>query len=275
LSSGAVGVDHAGPLSGTVVPVEHEHVQVIDRSIDLLETLSEGPRSLTEVCRVTGLSKGTAFRLLAGLIARGMVMKDPVGSTYMLGPALFGLVQGALSGIGAIATVGRTALRELSEATGETVALHVQSGLERLNVEEVPSRHSIRYSSLASGVAPVHNASVGLVLLAFSPEERCERTLDLLEASGEAFDRGTVEARLRKTRRDGHAISVGERVPGATAISVPVQSHHLLLALSVLGPEQRLPVARLKSFLAGMRRTADRLVAVLDQQAPLPIEEAS
>ena len=196
--------------------MEHEHVQVIDRSIDLLETLSEGPRSLTEVCRVTGLSKGTAFRLLAGLIARGMVMKDPVGSTYMLGPALFGLVQGALSGIGAIATVGRTALRELSEATGETVALHVQSGLERLNVEEVPSRHSIRYSSLASGVAPVHNASVGLVLLAFSPEERCERTLDLLEASA----RPLIVERLRRGC-GRHAVTAMQSAPANAFLAQP------------------------------------------------------
>jgi DNA-binding IclR family transcriptional regulator len=270
-----LGSTRSGPLSGTVVPVKREHVQVIDRSIDLLEALSEGPRSLTDICRVTGLSKGTAFRLLAGLAARGMVMKDPVGGTYMLGPALLGLVQGALSGIGAIATVGQTVLSELSESTGETVALHVQSGLERLNVEEVPSRHSIRYSSLAGAVAPVHNGSVGAVLLAFSPEERRERTLDLLEASGDTFDRAAVETSLSKARRDGHAISIGERVPGATAISVPVQSRHLLLALSVLGPEPRLPVARLKSFLPGMRRAADRLVVVLDQQAPLPIEEAS
>jgi IclR family transcriptional regulator, KDG regulon repressor len=255
--------------------VQNGHVQVIDRSIDLLETLSEGPRSLTDLCRVTGLPKGTAFRLLAGLAARGMVIKDPVGGTYMVGPALLGLLQGTLSGIGAIATVGQTALRELSESTGETVALHVQSGLERLNLEEVPSLQSIRYSSLAGAVAPVHNGSVGAVLLAFSPEKRCERTLDLLEASGEAFDRGAVEARLSKARRDRYAISIGERVPGATAISVPVQSHHMLLALSVLGPQPRLPVARLKSFLPEMRRAADRLVVVLDQQARLPVMDAS
>src|ERR1700757_1459362 len=115
----------------------NDRVQVIDRSIDLLEALAQGPSSLTEICRQTGLSKGTAFRLLAGLSARGMVMKDPVGNSYVLGPGLLRLVQDALAGIGAVVTVGSNALRELSERTGETVALDVQVGVERVCVEEI------------------------------------------------------------------------------------------------------------------------------------------
>jgi DNA-binding IclR family transcriptional regulator len=255
-------------LSGTIVPVSFDRVQVIDRSIDLLEALSDGPRSLTEMSRATGIPKGTAFRLLAGLAARGMVIKDPVGSSYALGPGLLRLVQGALSGIGAIGTVGRAELEQLSEETGETVALHVQTGLERTCIQEIPSRHSIRYSALVGAVAPIQNGANGIVLLAFTADERRERTLELLDASGQELDRRALDGRLKKAQRDGWAISVAERVPGATAISVPVQSDHLLLALSVLGPEARLPPAVLKRFLPAMRRTAEHLVAVLDAQRP-------
>jgi DNA-binding IclR family transcriptional regulator len=255
--------------------VTKERVQVIDRSIDMLEALSEAPCSLTEICRSTGLSKGTAFRLLAGLAARGMVTKDPVGNSYMLGPGLLRLVQDALSGIGAVVTVGSKAVRELSERTGETVALHVQSGLERVCVEEIQSPHSIRYSSLAGSAAPIYNGATGVVLLAFATPERRKRSLDLLEESADAIDRDALEARIAQARQDGWAVSAGERVAGATAISVPVPSELLLLALSVLGPEERLSPATLKSFVPAMRRTADHLIAVLDAQRLFPAREAS
>jgi DNA-binding IclR family transcriptional regulator len=248
--------------------VSGEAVRVIDRSVDLLDALAEGPRSLTEICRGTSLSKGTAMRLLGGLGAHGMVVKDPVGGRYMLGPGLLTLVDGALSGIGAVATVGRLALRQLAEETGDTVALHVQSGLERICVEEIPSSHSIRYSSLVGAVAPVENGASGVVLLAFSPNERQAQTVEMLAASRDAFDPAALEAKLVRARHDGWAISTGERVPGATSISIPVPSRVLLLALSVLGPEDRLPPSTLKSFLPAMRRTAEHLVDVLDVQSP-------
>lgn len=243
-----------------------ERVQVIDRSLELLESLSEGPRSLTEICSATNLSKGTAFRLLAGLSARGMVMKNPVGNTYTLGLEFLRLVQGALTGIGAIVTVGRTVLRELSEETGETVALHVQTGVERLCVEEIPSQHSIRYSSVVGGVAPIHNGAIGIVLLAFTSSEQSSRTLDQLVDSGQAIDRAAIELRMKQARQEGCSITVGERVPGATAIAVPVQSRLVLLALSVLGPEGRLPPSTARGFLPDMHRAAERLVAILEAQ---------
>jgi DNA-binding IclR family transcriptional regulator len=248
-------------------------VQVIDRSWDLLEALSDGPRTLTQICRATGFPKATAFRLLGALISRDLVLKGTADSTYMLGPGLLRLVQGALSGVGVISTVGRQVLFELSEVTGETTTLHTQSGLERMSLEEVPGRHSIRYSSVSGGVAPIHNASVGAVLLAFSGEEDRERTLALIAEADPDFDRQTLEARLDRTRRDGWAISVAERIPDATAISVPVRSEQLLLALSVMGPIERLTPATLKRFVPAMQQAAERLVGVLDAQLPLPLDQ--
>jgi IclR family KDG regulon transcriptional repressor len=245
----------------------NEHVQVIDRSVDLLEALSKGPRSLAVICTATGLSKATAFRLLAGLAARGFVMKNPAGSTYMLGPGLLRLGKGALAGVGTLATLSRPALAELSSETGETVALHVRIGLERASVDEVPSQHSIRYTSIVGSVAPLHVGASGCVLLAFMADEPRERTLALLEASVPDLDRPALETRLVAARRDGWAINLGTRLVGACAISVPVQSDPLLLSLSVIGPSARLEPETLEGFLRSMRRTADRVADMLSTRA--------
>jgi IclR family transcriptional regulator, KDG regulon repressor len=244
-------------------PLSNERVQGIDRWVELIETLADEPRSLAAICRATGLAKGTAFRQLAGLAARGIVMKDPIGSTYTLGPAMLRLATAALSSVGSLVALDRSALEELSEETGETVALHVRSGLERVSVDEVPSRHSIRYTSLVGAVAPLHVGASGCVLLAFMPDDQRDRSLTLLAAAVRDLDRQALEERLRMARRDGWAVSLGARLPGASAISVPVQSDPLLLSLSVVGPSSRLPAARLEGFLPPMRRAASRVAAAL------------
>lgn len=243
-----------------------DRVQVIDRSVDLLEALADGPRSLSEVCRTTGLSKGTAFRLLAGLGARGIVIKDPAAVNYMLGPGLLRLVQGALSGVGAIATLGRTALESLAAETGETVALHVQTGVQRVCIDEVPSQNVIRYTSSIGSVAPLHIGSAGKVLLAFMEPEAQQRTLALMESTYDDVDAARLAAALKPIARDGLATSTGERVEGASAITVPIRSGVLLLSLSVLGPTPRLPKARLLSFVPVMRQTAAHIEDALPPQ---------
>jgi DNA-binding IclR family transcriptional regulator len=242
-------------------------VQVIERSLDLLEALSEGPRSLSAVCRTTGLSKATAFRLLAGLNHRGVVIKDPATATYMLGPGLLRLVHGAMTGLAAIAALGRAEIERLALVTGETVALHVQAGLERSCVDEVPSTQTIRYTSSVGSVARLDVGSAGQVLLAFMPAEERGRSLALLE--GRLREEGADPARLRRqiaaVGRQGWATSLGERVKGAAAISVPVGSRPLLLALSVLGPDTRLDKASLKAMLPEMQRTAAALAGLIDR----------
>jgi DNA-binding IclR family transcriptional regulator len=232
----------------------------------MLEVLSDGPQSLSMICRTTGLSKATAFRLLAGLNHRGVVIKDPATATYMLGPGLLRLVHGALSGIGAIATLGRGAIEELSTATGETVALHVQAGLDRVCVDEVPSSEVIRYTSSVGSVGRLDVGSAGKVLLAFMPSSERERSLKLLQPKLEAD--GIDPAKLQRTivgvRRQGWATSSGERVKGASAISIPVESNPLLLSLSVLGPTTRLDKSKLKAMLPKMDHTAAQLIELIN-----------
>ena len=131
----------------------------------------------------------------------------------------------------------------------------------------MPSTQTIRYTSSVGSVARLDVGSAGKVLLAFMPEEERERSLALLEAG--LRDEDGDPAKLRRTiasvRRQGWANSLGERVKGAAAISVPVESRPLLLALSVLGPDTRLDRDALMAMLPEMRRTAAALAELIDR----------
>jgi DNA-binding IclR family transcriptional regulator len=243
-------------------------VQAVERSIGILMALAGGARTLTDVTRATGLTKGTAFRLLASLNHEQLVIKDPTANAYLLGPGFLRLLQGVMGDLGSVATLARPALTDLWTASHETVALHVRIGAERICVAELPSPQPIRYVSAVGTAAPLHVGSAGKVLLAFLSPDALERTLLALPL-GQATEATITDAELLRQelatiRRQGWAMSVGERIVGASAISVPVRSgDEPLAALSVLGPSDRLsPQARL-ALLPELRKAATAIESML------------
>lgn len=253
-----------------------ERVQSVDRAIDILMTLVAGPKTLTDVCRATELPKGTAFRLLHSLSDRGLVIKDPGRDhLYMLGPNLLRFAQGVTLGLGSIGTLAAPVLEGVSEQTQETVTLHVRIGVERVCIFVIPSPSALRYTASPGSKAPLHVGAAGMTLIAFLGEEEIERVLSSLPqpletlTDGTVTEMGTLRRRLTDVRRRGYAISAGERVPGAAAVSVPLRAHgELVAALSILGPASRLPRRRLAEVAEELQGASSEIEAILDGRDP-------
>ena len=240
-----------------------DRVQSIERGIDVLMALAAGPKTLTEVTRETGLSKGTVFRLLASLNYENLVVKDS-GNVYMLGPGCLRLMQGVMEGLGAINAVARPALVDVWEETAETVTIHVRVGLERICIGELPSPEPIRYMSTVGASAPLPVGSAGRVLLAFMPQPELDALLPSLLPAGLFEDEASLRSELDLIRERGYALSSGERVKGAAAVSVPVHGRQgFLAALSVLGPDFRLDEERRIELVPHLRRAAETIGAAL------------
>jgi DNA-binding IclR family transcriptional regulator len=243
-------------------------VQSVERGIDILMALANGPKTLTEVKIETGLSKGTAFRLLASLNYENLVVKEAHSNLYMLGPGFLRLFQGVMQGVGAITAVAKPALTSLWEETEETVTVHVRVGAERICIEELPSPQPIRYVSTLGAAAPLHVGSAGKVLIAFMESAEMEKTLQTLPllpvTSATISDLDALRAELDTVRRQGYAMSHGERIPGASAVSVPVRGlQGFLASLSVLGPADRLPRKRRLELVPLLQSTAAGIGAAL------------
>lgn len=246
-------------------------VQSIERGIDILMALANGASTLTEVARATGLSKGTAFRLLASLNHEQLVVRDPDDTVYVLGPGFLRMFQGAMTNLGGIATLARGALQELWERTGETVTLHVRIGFERICVAELTSPQPLRYSSTVGATAPIHVGSAGKVLLAFLPRDELARALSEMQLSSITHLTITDGQRLREelaeVKARGWAISEGERIIGAAAISVPIRGNAGLAAsLSVLGPLERMNHSVRLAMLPHLQRAAASVEIALNSR---------
>ena len=76
--------------------------------------------------------------------------------------------------------------------------------------------------------------------------------------------RRVILEELKKVRKQGYAISYGERIIGALAISVPIKGYFFPVALTILGPEQRLK-PKINKLLEEMKERASRISFLYQQ----------
>ncbi|MBE1489336.1 IclR family transcriptional regulator [Plantactinospora soyae] len=133
---------------------------------------------VSEISRRTGLPKSTTSRLVADLVAYGLL--DRTGSALRIGVRLFEF--GALAARRRdLRTIALPYLTDLREATGQSVQLAVLAGTDVVHVEMLPGRDAPRMPSEVGGRLPAHACAAGKALLAFSVDAAvslvCDRPL--------------------------------------------------------------------------------------------------
>lgn len=228
-------------------------VRSLDRAVAILCAFDDArPRlSLSEIADALHLNTSTAHRLLQALKAHGLVTQPGGGKAYALGPTVSRLGRLATDSLD-VQEIARPFMRRLRDAIGETVGLHVlRSDLLRVVVDQAESHQALRRSYTELGEAiPLHQGAPGKVLLAYLPEDQREEILDApLEAANEntVTDAATLRNELDVVRRQGYALSYGERVSGIHTVAVPLRDHdgRAVAALSVTGPAIRMRRKRL------------------------------
>jgi len=249
-------------------------VRSVARAIDILLALQHGTMSLGRIAQRTGLSKPTAHRLLASLSYGQLVIQDPVTSEYMLGPGCLGIADAVMRGLGGLGPIALPTLQQLAEESGESAALHVRAGIQRICVEQVPSPQPVRYTARVGASNPIHTGSMGKLLLAYSDPSDLVDLLDKipLTASTDATitDRSALEAELNHIREVGYATSRGEQAVGVAAMSAAVLRPDgvILAALSVLGPTDRLTDDVMAQLLPMVQRAADEIATKVGMPVP-------
>jgi DNA-binding IclR family transcriptional regulator len=236
----------------------------------VLLVLGDGPQSLGRVAMRARLTKPTAHRLLASLAHRQMVIQDQATGDYLLGPGVLAIADAVMRGAAGLGVLVGPVLARLVAATGETAALYVRAGLERMCVGQVPSPQPVHFAAHLGASFPLHTGSMGKLLLAFAGDAERAQLLELLPLKAltkrTVTDRRALEAELEDIRRRGHATSRGERAVGVASLSAPVfaADGRILAALSVIGPESRLgdvAMARIRPALLGAAQEITQQVA--------------
>jgi DNA-binding IclR family transcriptional regulator len=249
--------------------------RLIERAIDVLMALSDGPKTFTAVCREVGLSKATIHRILIGLSYLDFVVQDASTGEYLLGAGGYRLTRGLNDSNGGITSLVRSVLAQLCAETEETVIMHVRVGAQRVCIAEFESPQALRYTAGVGHSSPLHVGAAGKVLLAWQSEAELRKVLPAdLQTLTEATitEWGLLLDELRTVARQGWAESHGERVRGAFAISAPIFDDRAQVAacVSILGPEARLTRSRfieLRRAVVDAAKAASALLGAADDDA--------
>lgn len=211
-----------------------------------------------------GVSASTAHRLLSDLEALGMVARTSEGS-YRLGMEFLRLAWTTNTRF-PLREVTNDILTELTEHSGESAFFAVYNDQRRqmMFAVSVESSHPLRYTVPRGVWLPLHAGASGLAILAFLPPEvRAEIAGGSLEALTERtlVDAAHLTARLDQIRRDGYAISHGERIDGAIAIAAPVlgPANTVIGDAGITIPETRFNATNTSDLTVLVKQSAERL----------------
>lgn len=224
----------------------NEGVRAVDRALDILMAFRAGDHllSASDLLKRVDLSRPTLYRLLRTLELRGFIVSSGEPQRFRLGPSVAHLAHVWTSGLD-LAELSQPMMRRLWEQTGETVALLVHHGEERVCVAEMPSAQPL---SFKRGVGHSENVTVGAsgrAILAFATD--APRYIDgkIPKARQKAY----LE-QLARIRETGYAISRDELIQGAVAIAAPFFSagSQVVGSLAVYGPSARVDEAQVRQI---------------------------
>jgi IclR family KDG regulon transcriptional repressor len=210
---------------------------------------TDRPLSTLEVAELCGLSRPTAYRFLTTLLARGYVASNQNGH-YHLGTRVLTLSKGLLDRLD-LTELDRPELRELSQASNETVHFAILDDTEMLYIDKVESSQPVRMHSTIGARNPLHCTAIGKAVLAFIPVEERNALLDRIafipRTPNTITDRAALAEHLELVYSRGFAIDDIENEEGIRCVGAPVFNHtgRVFAAISISGPAYRLSIPRL------------------------------
>ena len=229
--------------------------------------------SLQEIGERIKMPKTTAFRLVNTLERAGFLIRMD-NQQYCLSlklARLGGMVRSTLS----TRDVARPIMIEVNQKTSETLTLNTVVGTERMVLEVVDTPAPLMSMARTGQHMPLLFGASSRILLAYMEPEELERVLKVTTV-GHAIDRPALDRELARFRRQGYAITRGQRVAGLTAIAVPIFDINgdVRNCLSLTGPSVRIDPHDLdlaEVMIAAGRDLSTRLGASPSGEADLKI----
>ncbi|MDM0107713.1 IclR family transcriptional regulator C-terminal domain-containing protein [Variovorax sp. J22R24] len=247
-----------------------EGTGALEKALDVLDAIGSSPQGLgqSELAERLSLPRTTVYRLLATLVARGLIRRDPLRKVYCLGFRCFEMARQAYAMPDLVAAAALE-LRALRDLTGETSYLATLDGREVISLERCDGAHSQRSAAALGQRKPVHCTSQGKAILSAMPDDARDaivrdavlKPLTPLTIT----DRRRLQAELRITKARGYAIDDEEIVLGVRCVGAPVvdSAGQVRGAISVAGPAYRLTRSRLELLGPEVAEAARRVGAQL------------
>lgn len=193
--------------------------------------------TLTAISQRAGVPLSTTHRLVAEWVKWGGLTRLEDGR-YSLGMRLWEVgVQTPTAHN--LRTIALPYLEDLYETTREHVHLAIRDRHDALYLEKLSGHHAVRVISRVGGRLPLHSTGVGLVLLAYAPNDVI---LGYLGSSLQRFlpktvtDPDLLRKRLAAIRTEGLAYMSEEMTVGSSSLAAPIRDRtgQVVAAVSIV-----------------------------------------
>jgi len=220
-------------------------VKTAGRTLDLFEAFAKAqtPLSLSELARALNAPPSSCFNLIRALQARGYLYSVQPRRQLYPTRRLFEVARAIVAGEPWMARI-EPVLAQLRDHTRETAILGKRQGDQVIYLQVIEGPQSIRYSSQAGDLKPLHSSAIGKALLgALEPTELTVLLKQLpLPRVTEATitDRNLLLADLEHGRRQGYSVTTGENVADVMAVATTVRLGGDVYGIAIAGPVHRM-----------------------------------
>ena len=259
---------------GKVSTERKQSLQSLERGMAVIQVFSRERPALTlsEVARLTGMTRATARRILLTLEQLGHVRSDD--RLFSLTPRVLTLGWAYLSSLN-LWEVAQPLMEDLVEQTGESCSAATLDLPDIVYVARVPTRQIMAISLGVGARLPAHATSMGRVLLADLPPEELDEFLasSPLERRtvNTVTDRDRLRAELGQVREQGWSLVDQELELGLRSVAAPIrgQRGRTVAALNTSAAVARVSIDEfLESFLPALLRTAELISASVRRSQP-------
>jgi DNA-binding IclR family transcriptional regulator len=175
------------------------------------------PPTVGTLMRASGYPRPTVHRIVAALIAEGLLVERAHGAALALGPRLIQLASRSW-GRSELRLAAVDELKRLRDLTGETVHLAVPNGTSMVYIEKLESPSAVRMASRIGTSVSLHSTAVGKAYLAALDDKAAKALIKGLAMPRHTANTPTSETALRKlvqqAREHGWALDNEENEAG-------------------------------------------------------------
>jgi IclR family pca regulon transcriptional regulator len=202
-----------------------DFVQSLDRGLAVLRAFDRDHPSLTlsDVARLTDLTRATARRLLLTLVSLGYASTD--GKYFELTPMVLDLGHAYVSSL-QLPDLAQPHMEALSEQVHESVSASVLDGHEIVYVARVPTQRIMAISLAIGSRLPAVWTSMGRVMLGGQSDEAVgaafEKVRHAIPAPTAISDADSLLAEVRRVRQQGYCLLDQELEEGIRSVAAPL-----------------------------------------------------
>ncbi len=216
----------------------------------------------TDVAKLLGLTKATAFRFLYSLEKTGLICRTD-GYRYKLGMKLYSmgeLAQGRMD----LIKIAHPIMEELSLEVTESSFLSELDGMhDIIYIDKVLAPSALRIEMKLGTRYPLFTTATGKAILAFKSPEFIERymdTADFISLTEMTLTKEMLEMELPSIRRAGYARDNQESEIGIICYAAPILngSGEAIAGLSISGPVSRMTF-KASEKIEAVKEAADKI----------------